>query len=772
MAVEKPVETSNLDQQRMNRSTYQKAVIATLYGQLERDNSLTRCCAIRALGRLKVEDVAVRQRLIELLRDPDPDVRLDAVVTLGDLGTSESVDSLIETLLGDPEGEVRIEAARSLSKLRSPAAVDALIRCVREDGLPQLDLSVDDLEFGDSLEVQGQALEALGCIGDRRATAPVIELLSDPDYEDLQENGFRVLSRLDDTSARAFLLAQMTNGNNRLARRRAAQAIAGLVETKSGKELLPDIVNALIGALLDTEPDVRISAAQALAGIDHPQVAVPLTLLLTDIDLEVRAQAADILVNARTPGVVDRLLQMLDGANIGLKARIAAVLGRCGEPSVVPALQGMLATDDESLRYQAVSAIGELALPGPEIDLAGILGDQAVHANTRARAAAALGSILSAEGVIDSVEASATQPAINESSVAEGVEPEQALAKAVFDPNQAVAQAALTALVAIMSPPVTAEFLISLLGSESAEQGDQDRSPEVLSDAPAPLLEPDSAGKTDAADDTVPAAMPQLLEQMAGEPSAQTSTLAAILSEQQSPSGQRPEYSPGMDDKSVTPTHSLQVLAASLLGGLSNPGPEVVSVLIETLDRDDPRLVREALAALRHIGDPTALQPILCCLESGNDDIRLAAIDALAGIGGQSSSAGACEPLVDLLDDPSSVVRDWAVGALGANGGALATQHLPRMLSDEDRNVCRRVMASLTPEMASPELSRRMVDALFRFSAELRHDTAIAMKRLSDFGSTPQLLEILRDKDQEAIHWICIDALGEIHAPAAEVRAS
>ena len=766
MAVEKPVETSNLDQQRMNRSTYQKAVIATLYGQLERDNSLTRCCAIRALGRLKVEDVAVRQRLIELLRDPDPDVRLDAVVTLGDLGTSESVDSLIETLLGDPEGEVRIEAARSLSKLRSPAAVDALIRCVREDGLPQLDLSVDDLEFGDSLEVQGQALEALGCIGDRRATAPVIELLSDPDYEDLQENGFRVLSRLDDTSARAFLLAQMTNGNNRLARRRAAQAIAGLVETKSGKELLPDIVNALIGALLDTEPDVRISAAQALAGVDHPLVVVPLTLLLTDIDLEVRAQAAEILVSVRAPGVVDRLLQMLDGADIGLKARIAVVLGRSGEPSVVPALQEMLATDDESLRYQAVSAFGVLALPGPEIDLAGILSDQAVHANTRARAAAALGSILSAVDVIDAAGASTTQPAINENRVPEGVEPEQALTKAVFDPNQAVAQAALTALVAIMSPPAATGFLISLLGQESAEQGDQDRSPEVLSDAPTPLLEPDSAGKKDAADDAVPAAMPEPLEQMAGEPSAQASTLAAILSEQQSAGGQRPEHSPGMDDKLVTPTHSLQVLAASLLGELSDPGPEVVSVLIETLDRDDPRLVREALAALRHIGDPTALQPILRCLESGNEDTRLAAIDALAGIGGQSSGAATCKPLVDLLDDPRSVVRDWAVRALGANGGALATQHLPRMLDDEDRTVCRGVMASLTPEMASPELSRRMVDTLFRFSAELRHDTAIAMKRLNDFGSTPQLLKILRDKDQEAIHWICIDALGEIHAPA------
>ena len=741
-------------------------MITALCGLLELDNSLSRCCAVRALGKLRVADATIRQRLIELLRDPDPDVRLDVVVTLGELGASEAVDTLIEALLGDPEGEVRIEAARALAKLRSPTAVDALIRCVREDGLPQLDLSVDDLEFGDSLEVQGQALEALGRIGDRRATAPVIELLSDPDYEDLQENGFRVLSRLDDTSARAFLLAQMTNGNNHLARRRAVQAIAGLVETESGKELPSDIVNALISALLDTEPDVRISAAQALAGVDHPLVVVPLTLLLTDIDLEVRAQAAEILVSVRAPGVVDRLLQMLDGADIGLKARIAVVLGRSGEPSVVPALQEMLATDDESLRYQAVSAFGVLALPGPEIDLAGILSDQAVHANTRARAAAALGSILSAVDVIDAAGASTTQPAINENRVPEGVEPEQALTKAVFDPNQAVAQAALTALVAIMSPPAATGFLISLLGQESAEQGDQDRSPEVLAEAPSTLVKPEPAGKKDAADDAAPAAMPEPLEQMAGEPSAQASTLAAILSEQQSAGGQRPEHSPGMDDKLVTPTHSLQVLAASLLGELSDPGPEVVSVLIETLDRDDPRLVREALAALRHIGDPTALQPILRCLESGNEDTRLAAIDALAGIGGQSSGAATCKPLVDLLDDPRSVVRDWAVRALGANGGALATQHLPRMLDDEDRTVCRGVMASLTPEMASPELSRRMVDTLFRFSAELRHDTAIAMKRLNDFGSTPQLLKILRDKDQEAIHWICIDALGEIHAPA------
>ena len=144
-------------------------MITALCGLLELDNSLSRCCAVRALGKLRVANATIRQRLIELLRDPDPDVRLDVVVTLGELGASEAVDTLIEALLGDPEGEVRIEAARALAKLRSPTAVDALIRCVREDGLPQLDLSVDDLEFGDSLEVQGQALEALGRIEIGRA---------------------------------------------------------------------------------------------------------------------------------------------------------------------------------------------------------------------------------------------------------------------------------------------------------------------------------------------------------------------------------------------------------------------------------------------------------------------------------------------------------------------------------------------------------------------------------------------------------------------------
>ncbi len=520
----------------------------------------------------------------------------------------------------------------------------------------------------------------------------------------------------------------------------------------------------MINTLLDPEPTVRISAARALAAVDSPLVAVPLTLLLNDLDSEVRAQAAEILVGMRTPGVVDRLLQMLDGAEADLKVRIAGVLGKTGEPRAVPVLIQMLATNDESLRYQAVSALGMLALPGPEIELTAILTDQAVHANTRARAAAALGDIVSAARDVDRTTEALAPPLSQEADkgVAQegGPEPEQALMDAVFDGKDAVAFAALTALVKIMAPATAAGFLVELLQNDPFPAGE-----EIT--PPAPAGEPETGRPEEAATTMIgeqAATVPTPLQDLVGEHSAENSTLAAILAGPKDGDPPVDTRELGAIGGSAPPVHSIKVLAASLLGGLRDPGSTVVNALIESLNRGDQRLTREALLALGRIGDPAALEPILCCLAADRGDTRLAAIDALAGLGGGGGSEAAGKPLVTLLDDPQPVVRDCAVRALGTAGGPLAVQHLPRMLDDEDRNVCRGAMAALTPTMANPELSERMVGNLFRFSAELRHDAAKAIKRLNDFDSTSRLLEILHDSDQEAVHWICIDALSEIYA--------
>ena len=68
---------------------------------------------------------------------------------------------LLENLEKDPEGEVRIEVVKALSRISSPQTVERLIHCFREDGYPELDYLVDDLEFNACWEVQSSLMDAL-----------------------------------------------------------------------------------------------------------------------------------------------------------------------------------------------------------------------------------------------------------------------------------------------------------------------------------------------------------------------------------------------------------------------------------------------------------------------------------------------------------------------------------------------------------------------------------------------------------------------------------
>lgn len=736
--------------QPVTQDTPRDGVIRTLRGVLDRDNSLSRCCAVRALGRLQADDPETLRHLSALLHDADPDVRLDVAVILGHLGQAESAAPLIESLLGDPEGEVRIEAVRALAKLRATSAVEPLIRCLREDGLPELDLSVDDLEFGDSLEVQGQALNALGRIGDRRATMPVVDILSNPDYEDLQENGFEVLSQLDDGRARRFLLEQLAGGAKPLARRRAARALAAPARRESCSGEVGEVTRALIHALRDADPAVRISSGWALAGVDHPSVTAPLTALLNDTDEQVRVEAAAILVHARSPGVIEQLLGMLNDVPIEVRPSIAEILGVSGDPRAVPALQRMLASEEEEcLRYQAVTALGLLALPGPEQELAAILKDPACHANLRVQAATALGKI-----------AGAVEPGTDGSDP----DPRQilkALEVTVSDGNSAVAMAALTALTGLMTPQEAVVFLAALLDGGAQVAG-------ATADQPAAKEETATDSVPPAAAAPVDQPIPEPLRELVGAHSAQTSTLASILA---APANGRPPENRGTQADVPAPVHSVQVLAAALLGQKAKTGSAAVPALIQALERGDTQLSRESLAALGRIGDLQAVDPVLQCLDSKDEDVRLAAIDALAGIGKRRGTPVLDSALSALLDDPQGAVRERAVRALAETGGELAAQHLPRMLADEDRSVCRWAMTGLTPAMACPELSSQLLGNLFRFSADLRHDAAAGLRRLNDSDSTTELLDLLQDTEREAVHWICIDALGEIHRASTRVAA-
>ncbi len=50
----------------------------------------------------------------------------------------------------------------------------------------------------------------------------------------------------------------------------------------------------------------------------------------------------------------------------------------------------------------------------------------------------------------------------------------------------------------------------------------------------------------------------------------------------------------------------------------------------------------------------------------------------------------------------------------------------------------------------------------------MRTEAAATLRHLEDFAAVESLLAMLADPDKEEWHWICIEALGELHAAVKE----
>ena len=690
-------------------------VVEALSGALASDSAVTRCSAVRALERLDCRDGRPAQELIGLLRDPDPDVRADAAAALGRMRVAEATGALIENLERDPEGEVRSEAAKALGRIGSRTAVEPLISCFKAKGYPELDHFAGNIGFGPWWEVQRQALAALGEIGDERAAQPVIEALADDDSEDLQETAFRVLARLNGTQAKALLIGQLKTGN-RQARRRAARFLAALSELRGVRAgFPPEFIPPLLDALLDPEAAVRIEAARALAASGEPTALVPLTLLLGDPEAEVRREVVSLLAAMRDERVLKRLHALLGEPDPALKRSVARVLGDIGDARSAAPLSALLETGDADLLYEIVCALGKIARPGAEEKLAVILADAKAHHPVRVQAARALGRMRGKGG------------------------PER-LARCVFDADERVAHAALCAL-AEMDPEGAPARLADLLEATAPAQ--------------------DSSGAS------VPprTEVPRELQDMVAGQSARTSTLAAIFFARSEGAAQ-----PGAASPEPRPAfaNGARVLAVRLLGECASPGARAIEALEKACRSSDGALRREALLALGRIGGRQGLGALLSGLEDEAREVRLAALEGLCGLHDVPDIAGR---LAALCEDADPDVRARAVEALAAAGGPEAAPRLARALEDERLEVCRAALNALTGETYTPECRAAVVNLMFRFSGELRFEAAATLRRLNDFAPALWLLATLDDAGKEEVHWICIDALAEMHAATSTMAS-
>ncbi|MBV7328161.1 HEAT repeat domain-containing protein [Chloroflexi bacterium TSY] len=133
-------------------------------------------------------------------------------------------------------------------------------------------------------------------------------------------------------------------------------------------EASPQVVEALIQALGDSDIDVRQTAASSLGelGETSSQVIETLIQALGDSDINVRQTAASSLgeLGETSPQVIETLIQALSTRDIDVRQAVASSLGELGEasPQVVEALIQALRDNDINVRQTAASSLSRLEI--------------------------------------------------------------------------------------------------------------------------------------------------------------------------------------------------------------------------------------------------------------------------------------------------------------------------------------------------------------------------------------------------------------------------
>lgn len=331
-----------------------------------------------ALQVLSSSDVDTVSPLIELLKNRDADLRMQAALALGEQGDARAVTALAEAL-DDEDTNVRYHAIEALGKLKATGAVDALVEIAESRDF--------FLTFA--------ALEALTKIGDARVVPRIMPLLDD---DLLSIPVVNLLGQLGDESTVAPLAALLNDPNGPA--EAVANALASLsdrYETQYGEaRFIADLTSREISPtgvqnLLDTldvpgKEDYR-SIALVLGWVKGAGVDRALTRLMGRVDL--RDEIVEALVRHGSE-TVDLLVSQLTAEDFEVRRSAVVALGRVGDSRATPALVDMLGA--ESLAIDVANALGEIGDPRAVDGLLKLLGNE--DASIRQAAVAALNSVI------------------------------------------------------------------------------------------------------------------------------------------------------------------------------------------------------------------------------------------------------------------------------------------------------------------------------------------------------------------------------------------
>jgi len=335
-------------------------VVEPLIDILKDRDSVAQFTAVESLA--EIGKVAVTYLTAEL-KNPDQDIVLAVVETLGRTGDPVALPPLIELLDTDPSDAVRMSVVRAMGQLGDPEAVPVLVG-----------------RLNDSVSVvKSIAAEALVRIGPA-SVKPLLETLNnrDPETQDLAATALAKIG----TPVVEPLIERLSVSNARLSW--TIMDILGNIRDE-------DAVDAIIEKLQDADPDVAIKAAETLGSIGSESAIQPLILQvnspeslarhaavealitigppaisplieqLSDKDSETRNMASDALIRIGTPAI-DLLAAKMLSRDAALRKTVAEILVAAGTGAVEP-LGVVLADRNQAVRMSAAAALVKIGGP-------------------------------------------------------------------------------------------------------------------------------------------------------------------------------------------------------------------------------------------------------------------------------------------------------------------------------------------------------------------------------------------------------------------------
>jgi len=283
---------------------------------LDADVPELRMAAANALGELGKTDVL--PKLIDTLEDSDPRVRARAARSLGRLEDARACEALIERL-EDPSGNVRREAAEALGRIGNRQALNALLGMFDDDRAPVRRIAVGAMgNFGNARPVDGliEALSDADASVRRAAVYSIIELLSNVPTEQSNQVRETVVEKLSETDDRSVVvpMIDILDESTQNRQRRNTAWLLGRVTSQDGAGYAK-AVDTLVDTLEDDDQMTSQFAATSLAEVGGNRARTRLLDIVEDDERpeDIRAQAVFTLGKVGGQEARRRIDELIDG---------------------------------------------------------------------------------------------------------------------------------------------------------------------------------------------------------------------------------------------------------------------------------------------------------------------------------------------------------------------------------------------------------------------------------------------------------------------------